>query len=192
MKNRAWIPFLSLLFLLLSLDSSFGHLPRTSSLSEIVSKMDKEKEAKSQIAFSDMNQVAKDYGYQPHLCREIWGYTHTKDCADNFAGVRMVASDPIQVSAKVSDEASNEDIKDEEEEDIFEDPFADEEEVKETIADPFEPINRFFFHFNDKLYSWVLRPVAKGYSAVVPKPARICVRNFFHNIADNVAKSFCF
>jgi phospholipid-binding lipoprotein MlaA len=25
--------------------------------------------------------------------------------------------------------------------------------------------------------------VAKGYSAVVPKPARLCVRNFFHNIA---------
>lgn len=55
-----------------------------------------------------------------------------------------------------------------------------EEEV--AIADPIEPWNRLMYHFNDKLYFWVMKPIAKGYNAVVPEPARISVRNFFNNI----------
>jgi phospholipid-binding lipoprotein MlaA len=51
-----------------------------------------------------------------------------------------------------------------------------------AIADPLEPVNRAFFHFNDKLYFWVLKPVATGYSWVMPEKLRICVRNFFSNI----------
>ncbi len=51
-----------------------------------------------------------------------------------------------------------------------------------TIADPIEPLNRAMFTFNDKLYFWVLKPAAKGYNYVVPEPARVSVRNFFHNV----------
>jgi phospholipid-binding lipoprotein MlaA len=51
-----------------------------------------------------------------------------------------------------------------------------------TIADPIEPINRAMFQFNDKLYFWVLKPVAQGYNFVVPEPVRISVRNFFSNV----------
>ncbi len=50
------------------------------------------------------------------------------------------------------------------------------------IPDPLEPVNRAFFHFNDKLYFWVLKPVATGYKAVVPEPARVGVSNFFRNL----------
>jgi len=50
------------------------------------------------------------------------------------------------------------------------------------IADPLEPLNRIFFHFNDKLYYWVLKPVARGYKAVLPEDIRIVVRNFFNNL----------
>ena len=50
------------------------------------------------------------------------------------------------------------------------------------IADPIEPFNRAMYHFNDKLYFWVLKPVAQGYSKVVPEPARISVSNFFSNL----------
>jgi len=61
-----------------------------------------------------------------------------------------------------------------------------EEEGKEeetvTIADPIEPFNRAMFQFNDKLYFWVLKPVAQGYNKVVPERARICVKNFFSNL----------
>jgi hypothetical protein len=56
----------------------------------------------------------------------------------------------------------------------------------EPIADPLEPINRAFFHFNDKLYFWVLKPVATGYKAVVPEDARVGVRNFFSNLTTPV------
>jgi phospholipid-binding lipoprotein MlaA len=57
------------------------------------------------------------------------------------------------------------------------------EEAKPEIADPLEPFNRAMYHFNDKLYFWVLKPVAQGYGKVVPEPARIGVSNFFANLA---------
>jgi phospholipid-binding lipoprotein MlaA len=50
------------------------------------------------------------------------------------------------------------------------------------IADPIEPFNRAMYEFNDRLYFWVLKPVAEGYSKVVPEPARISVSNFFSNL----------
>jgi phospholipid-binding lipoprotein MlaA len=62
---------------------------------------------------------------------------------------------------------------------------AEDEEAEErpiTIADPLEPFNRAMFHFNDKLYFWVLKPVAQGYKEVLPEGARISVRNFFSNV----------
>jgi phospholipid-binding lipoprotein MlaA len=56
----------------------------------------------------------------------------------------------------------------------------DEEAV--TIADPLEPFNRAMFHFNDRFYFWLLKPVSQGYGAVVPEKARVCVNNFFSNL----------
>jgi phospholipid-binding lipoprotein MlaA len=58
-----------------------------------------------------------------------------------------------------------------------------EEEEKTAIADPLEPFNRAMFQFNDKLYFWVLKPVAQAYSKAVPESARISVRNFFSNLS---------
>lgn len=55
-----------------------------------------------------------------------------------------------------------------------------------TIADPLEPVNRAVFVFNDKAYFWVLKPVARGYNAVVPQMVRVSVRNFFSNLATPV------
>jgi phospholipid-binding lipoprotein MlaA len=57
-----------------------------------------------------------------------------------------------------------------------------EEEVL-VVSDPIEPVNRAMFWFNDKLYFYVLKPVAKGYRNVMPEPARISVSNFFSNLA---------
>lgn len=50
--------------------------------------------------------------------------------------------------------------------------------------DPLEGLNRGVYSFNDKVDSWVLRPVASGYTVVVPGEIRDRVRNFFSNIAD--------
>ncbi len=54
---------------------------------------------------------------------------------------------------------------------------------KLTIADPLEPFNRAMFQFNDKLYFWVLKPVAQGYKKVVHEDVRVVVKNFFTNAA---------
>jgi phospholipid-binding lipoprotein MlaA len=61
-----------------------------------------------------------------------------------------------------------------------------EEEVEEEIvqvADPLKPWNRAMFHFNDKLYFWLIKPVAQGYRFVMPEEIRMMVKNFFNNLA---------
>jgi phospholipid-binding lipoprotein MlaA len=60
------------------------------------------------------------------------------------------------------------------------------EEEKAGIADPLEPFNRAMYQFNDKLYFWVLKPVAQGYQKVVPEAARVSVSNFFTNLASPI------
>lgn len=65
------------------------------------------------------------------------------------------------------------------------------EEAEVTIADPLEPVNRAFFHFNDKLYFWVFKPVATGYKTIVPEDGRIGVHNFFSNLTTPVRLVNC-
>ena len=48
--------------------------------------------------------------------------------------------------------------------------------------DPLEPFNSAMFNFNVNVDQWVVTPVAKGYSYVMPEPARQSVNNFFRNI----------
>lgn len=50
--------------------------------------------------------------------------------------------------------------------------------------DPLESINRATYKFNDALDKAVLKPVAQGYTAVLPQPVRTCVSNVFGNIGD--------
>jgi len=59
------------------------------------------------------------------------------------------------------------------------------------VADPVAPLNRAMFYFNDKLYFWVLKPVAKGYKYVVPTPVRVGVKNFFYNLITPVRLANC-
>lgn len=65
--------------------------------------------------------------------------------------------------------------------DDFQD-FEDEYAERPLIADPLQPLNRVFYTFNDRLYFWVMKPVATGYAKVVPLPARQGVRNVFDNV----------
>ena len=62
-----------------------------------------------------------------------------------------------------------------------------EEEEKATpagpvIADPIEPWNRAMYHFNDKFYFWLWKPMTEGYKYVVPEDFRVLFGNFFKNI----------
>ncbi len=50
--------------------------------------------------------------------------------------------------------------------------------------DPWEPMNRATFEFNDGVDRAVLKPLAEGYRFVLPELARSGVRNFFENLRD--------
>lgn len=52
--------------------------------------------------------------------------------------------------------------------------------------DPLEPINRGIYRFNDTIDKAVVKPVAQGYSAVMPAVGKIMVMNFFSNLDDVV------
>lgn len=52
--------------------------------------------------------------------------------------------------------------------------------------DPLESFNRGVYAFNDTLDRAVVKPVARGYVAAVPSPARTMVNNFFSNLDDVV------
>jgi len=71
--------------------------------------------------------------------------------------------------------------------------FEDLKEAREidVIPDPIEPLNRIFFQFNDRLYFWLLKPIAIGYKKVFPQPIRICVRNFFSNLTMPIRAVNC-
>jgi phospholipid-binding lipoprotein MlaA len=71
--------------------------------------------------------------------------------------------------------------------------FFDEDTKEEVVhvADPLSPWNRAMFHFNDKLYFWLLKPLSRGYRAVIPTPVRSGVKNFFHNITMPIRMVSC-
>jgi phospholipid-binding lipoprotein MlaA len=61
--------------------------------------------------------------------------------------------------------------------------FASAAQCSENI-DPWEPMNRRIFAFNETLDKYILRPTAKGYRAVVPDPAERGVTNFISNVYE--------
>lgn len=91
----------------------------------------------------------------------------------------------------LEEEEPEEELEDEEFEDEFEDEFADDEDlfadegVAIEVSDPLQGLNRAIFWFNDKLYFWLIKPVARVYR-VVPERARISVANFFNNVATPI------
>ena len=58
----------------------------------------------------------------------------------------------------------------------------DEEEDVQLISDPLIGMNQGLYVFNDKMYFWVLKPVARGYGFIIPEDLRVVVRNVFYNI----------
>ena len=51
-------------------------------------------------------------------------------------------------------------------------------------SDPWEGMNRAVFGFNDALDTVALKPIAKGYDFITPKPVQNLVGNFFSNLGE--------
>jgi hypothetical protein len=67
-----------------------------------------------------------------------------------------------------------------------EEPFDVPGSLVPDVHDPFEPVNRVIFGFNEILDFLVLRPVSHAYRTVVPQPLRLGVGNALHNFASPV------
>ena len=52
--------------------------------------------------------------------------------------------------------------------------------------DPWEPMNRKVFGFNEKLDAWVLEPVATGWDFVMPDPVERSIQRFYRNLGSPV------
>ena len=53
-----------------------------------------------------------------------------------------------------------------------------------TFDDPWEEVNRSIFSFNNWLDAYALKPVARGYDFITPKPVQQLVTNFFDNLGE--------
>lgn len=61
---------------------------------------------------------------------------------------------------------------------------SDAKEERPDSHDPFEPVNRAIYSFNQQFDRFLLKPVAKGYRAVLPRPVQRGVSNFFSNLRE--------
>ncbi len=57
-------------------------------------------------------------------------------------------------------------------------------EYVQYVYDPWEGMNKRIYNFNYHFDQWVFLPVVRGWKAVVPRPARVGVHNFFENFRD--------
>ena len=88
-----------------------------------------------------------------------------------------------EVPGQPAEVAGEQELPDEEildEEFLEDDPFA-EDEPQIEVSDPLEKLNRGIFWVNDKLYTYLFKPIARAYR-FVPEPARESVDNFLFNI----------
>lgn len=51
-------------------------------------------------------------------------------------------------------------------------------------SDPWEPMNRSLYKVHEAIDGATLKPIAKGYNAVLPQPVRTGVSNFFRNLSS--------
>ncbi|MBI4389583.1 MAG: VacJ family lipoprotein [Nitrospinae bacterium] len=71
--------------------------------------------------------------------------------------------------------------------DDLKDPFESQLDNLPQLQDPFERFNRGMYKVNETLLDYVLDPLARGYSRIVPEEGRIAVKNAFANASSPVS-----
>jgi phospholipid-binding lipoprotein MlaA len=113
------------------------------------------------------------------------GYSQTTDILSVPAPEATSVTDKTQ-QPTVTGQPLHDTIKEPEKQPAGQPEEFTEEDKSVRIADPIAPWNKAMYHFNDKLYFWVLKPVAQGYSAVMPEDVRISFSNFFSNLTTPI------
>lgn len=70
--------------------------------------------------------------------------------------------------------------------DFYQEDYQPDSSVQVEVNDPLESMNRVFFEVNDTFYYWVVKPVKKGYAAVLPWDVRYVLGNFFYHISSPI------
>ena len=107
----------------------------------------------------------------------VYGSDSIAAPANTKASQAVAVADEVNEPAAETADTTADPFEEEYQNGEYADAITKEEKVE--IADPLELFNRAMFQFNDKLYFWMLKPVAQGYKEVVPEPARISVKIFF-------------
>ena len=76
----------------------------------------------------------------------------------------------------------NQEQLDQNQSDMDQDFLEDYKGEEQIISDPIYFFNYAMYSFNDVLYFYALKPIAKAYKAITPMPLRSGVNNFFHNL----------
>ena len=95
-----------------------------------------------------------------------------------------VPDSPLLLAQQSADDSSAEDDEEYEDEDEYEDDdeYDEYEDDEQLIDDPFMQLNITVWVINDKLYFFVLKPVAQVYGFIVPEEIRMGIKNMFYNI----------
>jgi phospholipid-binding lipoprotein MlaA len=92
--------------------------------------------------------------------------------------------DELPLLLAQQDQVSSGDISaaDEDADDAYDEYDEYDEEPVQLIGDPVSGFNRGIYHFNDKLYFWLLKPIARGYGFIIPQELRLAIHNVYYNI----------
>jgi phospholipid-binding lipoprotein MlaA len=63
----------------------------------------------------------------------------------------------------------------------------DAAEKTDSYPDPIEGVNRVTLGVNEELDRFVIAPISRGYSAVMPDPAELAVRRVFKNLGEPIS-----
>jgi len=128
------------------------------------------------------------------ICGSTPAYTESIDYESSNGSLIMAAAESSDANNDAGDDSGSDtgtektfvepdDFEDYEDDDLL---FLDEDEEILDVYDPLETLNRGIFWFNDKLYFYLLKPVAKGYRWVMPDPLMLGIGNFFSNLASPI------
>ncbi|MBU1247880.1 MAG: VacJ family lipoprotein [Proteobacteria bacterium] len=98
-----------------------------------------------------------------------------------FAGVGLGFA-AVEEGTLVAQWGLNEDDDFKEAWDAKGDPMTAEGDIVQQVSDSPESWNRFWFNFNDGFYFHIFKPLAQGYSYIIPERPRGWVENFFTNL----------
>jgi phospholipid-binding lipoprotein MlaA len=85
---------------------------------------------------------------------------------------------------EASDQAKEDDDDEYDDDEYDDDEYDDDDDTQDVvlIPDPWIEMNRGLLTFNDKMYFWLLKPVATGYGYIIPQELRQGIVNAFYNI----------